>query len=65
MTHLWGAGMTDPAPCRLVGCREREPRSSCRGRVRVQGHASLDRRAEGVERPRTAADMELGTEGPG
>jgi hypothetical protein len=58
-------GMTDSALGRLVGCMERERRSSGRGRARVQDHAALDRRVEGVERLRTATVMEFGAEGPG
>ena len=60
-----GTGMTDSALGRLVGWKERERRSSGRGRARVQDHAALDRRVEGVERLRTAAVMEFGAEGPG
>ena len=60
-----GTSMTDSAPGRLLGCMERERRPSGRGRVRVQDHAVLGRRVEGVERLRTAAVMELGAEGPG
>jgi hypothetical protein len=60
-----GTGMTDPHPGRLLGCMERERRSSGRGRARVQDHAVLDCRVEGVQRLRTAAVMELGAEGPG
>lgn len=60
-----GTGMTDSALGRLVGWRERERRSSGRGRARVQDHAALDRRVESVERLRTAAVMEFGPEGPG
>lgn len=58
-------GMTDPTPGRLLGCLERERRSSGRGRARVQDHAVLDCSVEGVQRLRTAAVMELGAEGPG
>ena len=50
---------------RLVGWKERERRSSGRGRARVQDHAALDRRVEGGERLRTATVMEFGAEGPG
>ena len=60
-----GTGMTDPTPGRLLGCMERERRSSGRGRARVQDHAVLGCRVEGVERLRTATVMELGAEGPG
>ncbi len=60
-----GTGMTDSAPGRLLGCMERERRSSGRGRARVQDHAALDRRVEAVERLRTATVMESGAEGPG
>jgi hypothetical protein len=60
-----GSGMTDPAPGRLLGCMKRERRSSGRGLARVQDHALLGRRVEGVERLRTAAVMEFGAEGPG
>ena len=60
-----GTGMPDPAPGRLLGCLERERRSSGRGQARVQDHAALGCRVEGVERLRTAAVMEFGAEGPG
>ena len=61
-----GTGMTDPTPGRLLGCMQRERRSSGRGWARVQDHAVLDcRDVEGVERLRTATVMELGAEGPG
>jgi hypothetical protein len=60
-----GSGMTDLTPGRLLGCMERERRSSGRGRARVQDHAVLGCRVEGVERLRTATVMELGAEGPG
>ena len=60
-----GSGMTDPAPGRLLGCMKRERRSSGRGLARVQDHAVLDRRVEGVERLRSATVTELGAEGPG
>lgn len=60
-----GTGMTDPTPGRLLGCMERERRSSGHGRARVQDHAVLDRRVEGVERLRSATVTELGAEGPG
>jgi len=60
-----GTGMTDSAPGRLVGCMERERRSSGRGQARVQDHVALGRRVEAVERLRTAAVMEFGAEGPG
>jgi hypothetical protein len=58
-------GMADPAPVRLLGWIERERRSSGRGQARVQDHAALGCRVEGVERLRTAAVMEFGAEGPG
>ena len=60
-----GTGMTHPTPGRLLGCMERERRSSGHGRARVQDHAVLDRRVEGVERLRTATVTKLGAEAPG
>jgi hypothetical protein len=46
---------------RLVGWKERERRSSGRGRARAQDHLSPGRRAE---RLLTAAAVESGAEGP-
>jgi len=43
---IGGTRMTGSALGRLLGWRQRDRRSSGRGRARVQGHSSLDSRVE-------------------